>query len=37
MAVHYVKESWRLLHPEDKKWLDDEDRRKTKRVAYWRV
>jgi len=37
MAVHYVKESWRLLHPEDRNWEDELNSRKPKRVAYWRV
>ena len=34
MAIHYMKESWHLLHPEDPDW---EDEPKKKRVAYWRV
>ena len=37
MAIHYVKESWRLLHPEDPNWEDDPKRNMKKRVAYWRV
>ncbi len=37
MAIHYVKESWRLLHPADPDWEDDENHRGKKRVAYWRV
>jgi predicted phage terminase large subunit-like protein len=37
MAIHYVKESWRLLHPEDPDWEDDVGHRGKKRVAYWRV
>jgi len=38
MAIHYVKESWRLLHPEDPDWEDDKNpRNNKKRVAYWRV
>ena len=36
MAVHYMKDSWNLLHPEDPSW-EDEGSRKDKRVAYWRV
>ena len=35
MAVHYVKESWRLEHPEDPHWEDDVNPRRTKKVAYW--
>ena len=35
MAVHYMRESWRLTHPEDADW-DDPPRTK-KRVAYWNV
>ena len=37
MAVHYMKESWRLGHPDDPSWEDDVNHRKQKRVAYWRV
>jgi len=39
MAVHYVKESWRLQHSEDPDWEDDENYRRNnrKKVAYWRV
>mgnify|MGYP003635507760 CR=1 FL=1 len=37
MAVHYMKESWRLGHPDDPSWEDDVNNRKQKRVAYWRV
>jgi hypothetical protein len=37
MAVNYVKESWRISHPEDADWDDEVDYRKQKRVAYWRV
>jgi len=37
MAIHYVKESWRLLHPEDPDWEDDQNHRKHKRVGYWKV
>jgi predicted phage terminase large subunit-like protein len=35
MAIHYVKDSWRLEHPDDPEW-EDEPRRKS-RVGYWRV
>ena len=34
MAIHYMKESWHLSHPEDPEW---EDEPKQKRVAYWRT
>lgn len=37
MAIHYVKDSWRLEHPEDPDWEDDVNPRRQKRVAYWRV
>ena len=33
MAIHYMKESWHLEHPEDPEW---EDEPRKKRVAYWR-
>ena len=33
MAVHYMKDSWNLLHPDDPEW-EDEPKTK-KRVAYW--
>ncbi len=36
MAVHYMKDSWNLTHPEDPSW-EDEGSKKDKRVAYWRV
>ena len=36
MAVHYMKDSWNLTHPEDPSW-EDEESKKDKRVAYWRV
>ena len=36
MAIHYMKESWHLTHPEDP-YFDDEDKKNKKRVAYWRV
>ena len=35
MAIHYMKESWRLTHPDDP-YLAEENNSK-KRVAYWRV
>ena len=35
MAIHYMKDSWNLIHPEDPNW-EDEPRTK-KRVAYWRT
>ena len=34
MAIHYMKESWHLEHPEDPEW---DDPPKKKRVAYWRT
>jgi len=34
MAIHFMKESWHLTHPEDP-YYEDEPRKK--RVAYWRV
>ena len=34
MAIHYMKESWYLSHPEDPEW---EDEPRQKRVAYWRT
>tara|TARA_R110002012_G_scaffold137945_1_gene293073 strand:- start:215 stop:1783 length:1569 start_codon:yes stop_codon:yes gene_type:complete len=37
MAIHYVKDSWRMEHPDDPDWEDDVNPRKQKRVAYWRV
>ena len=36
MAIHYMKESWHLTHPDDP-YYDDEDKKNKKRVAYWRV
>ena len=36
MAVHYMKDSWNLTHPEDPSW-EDAGSKKDKRVAYWRV
>ena len=35
MAIHYMKESWRLPQPDDA-YMDEEINNK-KRVAYWRV
>ena len=37
MAIHYVKDSWRMEHPDDPDWEDDVNPRRQKRVAYWRV
>lgn len=37
MAVHYMRESWRLGHPDDPNWEDDENPRRQKRVGYWNV
>ena len=37
MAVHYMKESWRLGHPDDPNWEDDVNPRRQKRVGYWRT
>jgi predicted phage terminase large subunit-like protein len=37
MAIHYVKDSWRLIHPEDPDWEDDVSPRRQKKVAYWKV
>jgi hypothetical protein len=34
MAIHYLKESWHVTHPDDPDW---EDEIVNKRVAYWRV
>ena len=36
MAIHYMKESRHLTHPEDPDW-DDDNKKNKKRVAYWRV
>jgi len=36
MAIHYMKASWHLTHPEDPDW-DDDNKKNKKRVAYWRV
>ena len=36
MAIHYMRDSWNLTHPEDPSWEDDGSK-KDKRVAYWRV
>jgi predicted phage terminase large subunit-like protein len=35
MAIHYMKDSWNLIHPEDPSWEDEP--RMRKRVAYWRT
>jgi len=35
MAIHYMKDSWNLIHPEDPSWEDEP--RTRKRVAYWRT
>ena len=37
MAIHYMKDSWNLIHPEDPSWEDDVNHRRVKRVAYWRT
>jgi predicted phage terminase large subunit-like protein len=37
MAIHYMKDSWNLIHPEDPNWEDDTNHRKQKRIAYWRT
>ena len=34
MAIHYMKESWHLQHPEDPDW---EEEPKEKKLAYWRT
>ncbi len=34
MAIHYMKESWHLAHPEDPDWSDEP---RKKKVAYWRT
>ena len=34
MAIHYMKESWHLSHPEDPEW---EEPRRQKKLAYWRI
>jgi len=34
MAVHYMKDSWHLYHPDDPEWDDEKPRKK--KVAYWR-
>jgi len=33
MAVLYVKDSWRVEHPDDPEWEDDQPRKK--RGGYW--
>ena len=35
MAIHYMKESWNLLHPDDPDYEEGYERKK--RVAYWKV
>ena len=35
MAVHYMKESWHLSHPEDPE--EEEDRVRGGRATYWNV
>ena len=35
MAIHYMRESWRLTHPEDPSWEDPQ--REKKKVAYWKI
>jgi len=34
MAIHYLKDSWHLTHPDDPEY-DDEPRQKT--ATYWNV
>ena len=34
MAIHYMKDSWNLTHPEDPDW---EDAPRKKKLAYWRT
>jgi hypothetical protein len=34
MAIHYMKESWNLLHPDDPDYEEGYERKK--RVAYWK-
>jgi predicted phage terminase large subunit-like protein len=34
MAIHYMKESWNLTHPDDPDY--DEGYERKKRVAYWK-
>jgi len=35
MAIHYMKESWNLVHPDDPDYEEGHERKK--RVAYWKV
>jgi predicted phage terminase large subunit-like protein len=35
MAIHYMRESWHLTHPDDPDWEDAP--RKQKRVTYWKT
>jgi predicted phage terminase large subunit-like protein len=37
MAIHYVKDSWRMEHPEDPDWEDDQSRRRKKNRGYWQI
>tara|TARA_R100001509_G_scaffold22682_3_gene11986 strand:+ start:33953 stop:35188 length:1236 start_codon:yes stop_codon:yes gene_type:complete len=37
MAIHYMKDSWNVTHPEDPSWEDDYNPRRQKRVGYWRT
>ena len=37
MAVHYVRESWRLVHKEDPNWDEEKESKRSKRIAYWHV
>jgi predicted phage terminase large subunit-like protein len=37
MAIHYMKDSWNLIHPEDPNWEDDVPYKSKRRVAYWRT
>ena len=32
MAVHYMKDSWNLTHPEDPSWEDAESKKETKEL-----
>jgi hypothetical protein len=32
MAIHYLRDSWHLHHPEDPEW---EDEPREKKVTYW--
>ena len=35
MAIHFMRDSWHVTHPEDPEW--DDERPQRKRVAYWRT